>query len=109
MGVGGRGVRQRDGVIKEMGEERYERMGVDRFSLWGVLFFMEGGLLYVFGGFTIGMVFIVGKGGDRQWGDYFIQEFFEFFGVAVVFIIGRGRGAAGVSYYVFQIGVGVVI
>lgn len=108
MGAGGRGVRQRDGATKEMGEERHERMGADRPSLWGALLFMEGGPLHVFGGLTIGMASTAGKGGDRQWGDHPTQEIPEPPGVAAALTTGRGRGAAGASHHVSQTGAGVV-
>lgn len=66
MGGRGGGVRQRDGATKEMGEERHERMGADRPSLWRVLLFREGVPLDVFGGLRIGVPLIVGKARVRQ-------------------------------------------
>lgn len=56
----------RDAATKEMGEERHERMGADRPSLWGTLLFTEGVPLNVFGGSSIGVLPTTEKGGDRQ-------------------------------------------
>lgn len=108
MGGRGRGGRQRDGATKEMGEERHERMGADRPSLWGILLFTDRGPLDTFGGLRLGVAPTAGDGGERQWGDHPTQKLPRLPGEVAALTTGRGSGAAGASHHVSQTGAGVV-